>query len=158
MQAFAFLWFQLQMTRRYLQEKTFGPEQSPANSANLNTPIGRCNSDKAQSNTPALPPATLRVAMRAGHHSVRRDSSTKRLGAGSEPRGGITPNEKGFVRRGCSLRELADAGGGWMDAEPIQRSPSFGNIDPFFAHHFGEQEFTPLRQSRCEDRPVNGRI
>jgi RND family efflux transporter MFP subunit len=69
MQSLAFLWFQLQMTQRYLHEKPFGPAQSPANSANLNTPIGRCNSDKAQSNTPAL------------HHSARRDASTstKRL-------------------------------------------------------------------------------
>jgi hypothetical protein len=70
MQSLAFLWFQLQMTQQYLHEKTFGPAQAPANSANLNTPIGRCDSDKAQySNTPAL------------HHSVRRDSSTstKRL-------------------------------------------------------------------------------
>ena len=55
MQSLAFLWFQLQMTQQYLHEKTFGPVQPPANSANLNTPIGRCNSDKAQySNTPAL--------------------------------------------------------------------------------------------------------
>ena len=70
MQSLAFLWFQLQMTERYLREKTFGPAQSPANSANWNTPIGRCNSDKAlYSNTPAL------------HHSAGRDSSTstKRL-------------------------------------------------------------------------------
>jgi hypothetical protein len=70
MQSLAFLWFQLQMTQQYLRGKTFGPAQSPANSANWNTPIGRCNSDKAlYSNTPAL------------HHSAGRDSSTstKRL-------------------------------------------------------------------------------
>jgi hypothetical protein len=68
MQSLVFLWFQLQMTQRYLRERTFGPAQSPANSANLNTPIGRCNLDKAQySNTPAL------------YHSARMDSSTKRL-------------------------------------------------------------------------------
>ena len=55
MQSLAFLWFQLRMAQQYLHEKTFGPAQSPANSANLNTSIGRCNSDKAQySNTPAL--------------------------------------------------------------------------------------------------------
>jgi hypothetical protein len=40
MQSLAFLWFQLQMTQQYLHEKTFGPAQPPANSANLNTPIG----------------------------------------------------------------------------------------------------------------------
>ena len=40
MQSLTFLWFQLQMTKQYLDEKTFGPAQSPANSANLNTPIG----------------------------------------------------------------------------------------------------------------------
>jgi RND family efflux transporter MFP subunit len=40
MQSLAFLWFQLQMTQQYLREKTFGPAESPANSANLNTPIG----------------------------------------------------------------------------------------------------------------------
>jgi hypothetical protein len=40
MQWFAFLWFQLQMTKQYLQEKTFEPAQSTADSANLNTPIG----------------------------------------------------------------------------------------------------------------------
>ena len=40
MQWFAFLWFQLQMTKQYLQEKTYGPAQSTADSANLNTPIG----------------------------------------------------------------------------------------------------------------------
>ena len=70
MPSLAFLWFQLQMTQQYLHEKTFGPAQSPAKSANFNTPIGRCNSDKAlYSNTPAL------------HHSARRGSSagTKRL-------------------------------------------------------------------------------
>jgi RND family efflux transporter MFP subunit len=39
MQSLAFLWFQLQMTKQYLDEKTFGPAPSPANSANLNTPI-----------------------------------------------------------------------------------------------------------------------
>jgi hypothetical protein len=39
MQWFVFLWFQLQMTKQYLQEKTSGPAQSPADSANLNTPI-----------------------------------------------------------------------------------------------------------------------
>jgi hypothetical protein len=41
-----------------------------------------CHSDLAQySHTPILPPVTLRVAMRAGHHSARPDSrtSTKRL-------------------------------------------------------------------------------
>jgi multidrug efflux pump subunit AcrA (membrane-fusion protein) len=70
MQPLALLWFQLQMIQRYLHEKTFEPAQSPANSANLNTPISRCNSDKAQyANTPAL------------HHCARRDlsTSTKRL-------------------------------------------------------------------------------
>jgi hypothetical protein len=40
MQSFAFLWFQLQMTKQYLREKTFGPEQPPANPTNLDTPIG----------------------------------------------------------------------------------------------------------------------
>jgi hypothetical protein len=40
MQSLAFLWFELQMTQQYLRDKTFGPGQSPANSANLNTPIG----------------------------------------------------------------------------------------------------------------------
>lgn len=69
MPSLAFLWFQLQMTQRYLHEKTFGPAQSSANSANFNTPIGRCNSDKAlYSNTPAL------------HRSARRGSSTRTKG------------------------------------------------------------------------------
>jgi RND family efflux transporter MFP subunit len=40
MQSLAFLWFQLQMTQQYPRERTFGPAESPANSANLNTPIG----------------------------------------------------------------------------------------------------------------------
>jgi RND family efflux transporter MFP subunit len=40
MQWFVFLWFQLQMTRQYLCERTSGPAESPANSANLNMPIG----------------------------------------------------------------------------------------------------------------------
>ena len=40
MQSLAFLWFQLQMTQQYLNEKTFRPAQSPANPANLNSPTG----------------------------------------------------------------------------------------------------------------------
>ena len=40
MQSLAFLWFEMQMTQQYLRDKTFGPAESPANSANLNTPIG----------------------------------------------------------------------------------------------------------------------
>jgi hypothetical protein len=40
MQWFAFLWFQLQMTKHYLDEKTFGSAQSPSNPAKLRTPIG----------------------------------------------------------------------------------------------------------------------
>ena len=40
MQSFAFLWFEMQMTQQYLREKTFGPALSPADAANLNTPIG----------------------------------------------------------------------------------------------------------------------
>jgi hypothetical protein len=40
MQSLAFLWFQLQMKQQYLRERTFEPAESPANSANLNTPIG----------------------------------------------------------------------------------------------------------------------
>jgi hypothetical protein len=40
MQSLAFLWFELQMTKQYLREITFGPAESPDNSANLNTPIG----------------------------------------------------------------------------------------------------------------------
>jgi triphosphoribosyl-dephospho-CoA synthase len=40
MQPLAFLWFDMQITQRYLREKTFGPAPLPANSANLNTPIG----------------------------------------------------------------------------------------------------------------------
>jgi hypothetical protein len=40
MQWFAFLWFQLQMTKQYLQEKASGPAQSPADTTDLNTPIG----------------------------------------------------------------------------------------------------------------------
>jgi hypothetical protein len=39
MQSLAFLWFEMQMTQQYLREKTFGPAESPANSANFNTPI-----------------------------------------------------------------------------------------------------------------------
>src|ERR1700758_4956709 len=39
MQWFVFLWFQLQMTKQYLQEKTSGPVQSPAHSGSLNTPV-----------------------------------------------------------------------------------------------------------------------
>jgi hypothetical protein len=71
MQSLAFLWFQLQMAQQYLNEKTFGPAKSPANSANFNTSIGRCNSDKAQySNTPIL------------QHSV----ADKRVGAGTWPK------------------------------------------------------------------------
>jgi hypothetical protein len=41
-------------------------------------PLRGCNSDLAQySHTPILPPATLRVAMRAGHHSAWPDSRTR---------------------------------------------------------------------------------
>jgi ATP:dephospho-CoA triphosphoribosyl transferase len=40
MQPLAFLWFDMQMTQRYLREKTFAPALSPANSANLRAPIG----------------------------------------------------------------------------------------------------------------------
>ena len=40
MQSLIFLWFQLRMTQQYLHERTFGPADSPANPANLNTPIG----------------------------------------------------------------------------------------------------------------------
>ena len=40
MQSFTFLWFQMQMTKQYLREKTFGPAPSPASSANLDRPIG----------------------------------------------------------------------------------------------------------------------
>ena len=40
MQSLAFLWLQSQMTQQHLREKTFGTALSPANSANLNTPIG----------------------------------------------------------------------------------------------------------------------
>jgi hypothetical protein len=41
-------------------------------------PLRGCNSDLAQySHTPVLPPATLRVAMRAGHHSAWPDSRTR---------------------------------------------------------------------------------
>jgi hypothetical protein len=43
MQSLAFLWFDRQMTQRYLREKTFGPAPSPANSANLNRPTGDQN-------------------------------------------------------------------------------------------------------------------
>ena len=42
MQSLAFLWFQLRMAQQYLHEKTFGPAQSPANSADLkrqSTPV-----------------------------------------------------------------------------------------------------------------------
>jgi hypothetical protein len=39
MQSLAFLWFEMQMTQQYLRDKTFGPAESSANSANLNTPI-----------------------------------------------------------------------------------------------------------------------
>jgi hypothetical protein len=39
MQPLAFLCFEMQMTRQYLREKTFGPAQSPDDSANLNTQI-----------------------------------------------------------------------------------------------------------------------
>ena len=39
MQWFVFLWFQLQMTQQYLQEKTSRAAQAPADSANLTTPI-----------------------------------------------------------------------------------------------------------------------
>ena len=38
MQWFAFLWFQLQVTKQHLQDKASGLAQSPADSANLNTP------------------------------------------------------------------------------------------------------------------------
>jgi hypothetical protein len=40
MQSLAFIWFDLQMTQRYLSDITFGSAQPRANSANLNTPIG----------------------------------------------------------------------------------------------------------------------
>ena len=39
MQSLAFLWYEMQMTQQYLHDKTFGPAESPANSANLNTPL-----------------------------------------------------------------------------------------------------------------------
>jgi len=40
MQPPAFLWFEMEMTKRYLREKTFGPIPSPADSAGSNKPIG----------------------------------------------------------------------------------------------------------------------
>jgi len=40
MQSLAFLWFDMQMTQRYLSEKTFASAPSPGNSANLNGPTG----------------------------------------------------------------------------------------------------------------------
>jgi len=40
MQWFAFLWFQLQMTKQYLQEKNLGAAESTADSANPNRPNG----------------------------------------------------------------------------------------------------------------------
>lgn len=39
MQWFAFLWFQLQMTKQYLQEKTSRLEQPTSDAANPDTPI-----------------------------------------------------------------------------------------------------------------------
>jgi hypothetical protein len=38
-QSLASLWFDTQMTQRYLSDKTFGSAQPRSNSANLNTPI-----------------------------------------------------------------------------------------------------------------------
>jgi len=58
MQSLAFLWFELQMTKRYLEEKTFGPAPSPADSANLDTPIvaGKVRRASAEQ-TPRMAPA-----------------------------------------------------------------------------------------------------
>jgi hypothetical protein len=50
MQSLAFLWFEMQMTQQYLREETFGPAQSPDNSANLNTPIGAITLRRASVN------------------------------------------------------------------------------------------------------------
>jgi hypothetical protein len=55
-----------------LRMRTRRPESTP------NPTDAGCNSDNAQySSTPKLPPATLRVAMRAGHHSARQNSRTR---------------------------------------------------------------------------------
>ena len=62
MQSLAFLWFQLQMTQRYLHEKTFGPAQSPANSANLNTPIDAITLSRAS--VKQLPPMASAIERR----------------------------------------------------------------------------------------------
>jgi hypothetical protein len=40
MQSLAFLWFDMEMTQRYLREKTFAPAPLPANSASLNRLTG----------------------------------------------------------------------------------------------------------------------
>ena len=39
MQSFTYLWFQMQMTKQYLREKTFGPEQPMADSVNPDSSI-----------------------------------------------------------------------------------------------------------------------
>jgi hypothetical protein len=47
--------------------------------AGTSNPLRGCDSDLAQySHTPIHPPATLRVAMRAGYHSAWPDSRTRR--------------------------------------------------------------------------------
>ena len=40
MQPPVFLWFEMEMTKQYLREKTFAPAPSPANSTGSNTSIG----------------------------------------------------------------------------------------------------------------------
>jgi hypothetical protein len=55
MQWFNFLWFQLQMTKQYLQEKQLGAAESTADSANPNRPNG---ADPVLDASPKQVPAT----------------------------------------------------------------------------------------------------
>jgi hypothetical protein len=72
MQSLTFLWYEMQMTQQYLRERTFGPAESPANSANLNTPIDA---------------GTLRRA------SVE---SVPRIGIAKQRRVGCSPSQNSF--------------------------------------------------------------
>jgi hypothetical protein len=64
MQWFAFLWFQLQMTKQYLQEKNLGAAESTADSANPNRPNG---ADPVPNASPKqVPPAAPALKRRIG--------------------------------------------------------------------------------------------
>jgi hypothetical protein len=71
MPSLAFLWFDLQMTQRYLSDITFGSAQSRANSANLNTPIGAGTFRRPSvTQVPLVVSATLRRTVKPGRDKV----------------------------------------------------------------------------------------